>query len=135
MRRLLIDSHVFVWMVGRSPHLSGAVADLIEAQDVAPYLSAASIAELCIKINLGKLTLPVQIGQDAAISFQYSLEQMSMECLPVTLAHAARLRDLPLHHRDPFDRLIVAQAMVEGLTVVTHDRTFARYDGLAVLWA
>lgn len=58
-----------------------------------------------------------------------------MVSLDVTLAHAARLRDLPLHHRDPFDRLIVAQAMAEDLILVTHDRTLARYDGLSVLWA
>lgn len=135
MSRLLIDSHVFIWIVGRNPRLPQSVAEAFETQVARPLLSAASVAELCIKARLGKLPLPEPVAEDAARWFQRSLEQMDMECLPLTLEHAAVLHDLPRHHGDPFDRLIIAQALVEGLTVVTHDRTFARYSGLAVLWA
>ena len=99
------------------------------------FLSTASIAELCIKNNLGKLPLPAEIVDDPAVGFALVLEENFIRPLPIDVPHAAKLRDLPRHHGDPFDRLIIAQAMVEGLTVVTHDRAFARYAGLAVLWA
>ena len=98
-------------------------------------MSTAGIAELCIKSSRGKLKLPIEIQTDTAAGFALILEENSISPLAVSLTHAAKLRDLPRHHGDPFDRLIIAQAMAEGLTVVTHGRAFARYDGLAVLWA
>ena len=99
------------------------------------FVSSAGIAELCIKASLGKLHLPFPSDVDTEAAFSGLLSDIHASALNVTLAHACRLRDLPLHHRDPFDRLMIAQALAEGLTLVTHDRAFARYEGLSVLWA
>ncbi len=132
--RYLLDSHVFLWLVSGSRPIHEDVRAAIQAEATPLFLSTAGIAELCIKNGSGKLMLPAEIEADAIAGFALVLEENSISPLPVTLAHAAALRDLPMHHRDPFDRLIIAQAMIEGLTLVTHDRTFARYEGLAVLW-
>ena len=107
---------------------------MLEESEAPLFVSTIAIAELCIKANLGKLRLPWE--KDEAVSeFDELLQSLEIDPLPVTVAHAARLRSLPMHHRDPFDRLMIAQAMSENLTLVTHDRALARYDGLAVLWA
>ena len=131
---LLIDSHVLMWLANEPPTLSGRVLAALEESDVPLFVSTIAIAELCIKANLGKLRLPWEQGE-AVTEFDELLESLEIAPLPITVAHAARLRNLPMHHRDPFDRLMIAQAMVENLTLVTHDRTLARYDGLTVLWA
>ncbi len=134
-RGFLLDSHVLLWLTPEAPRLSHRVLDQLSLAKNALFASPASVAELCIKASLGKLALPFSRDEDAGEAFAELLEELGVVSLDVTLAHAARLRDLPLHHRDPFDRLIVAQAMAEDLILVTHDRTLARYDGLSVLWA
>ena len=134
-RGFLLDSHVLLWLAPVTPRLSHQVLDQLSLAANALFVSPASVAELCIKASLGKLALPFGQDEDAGEAFAQLLDQLGVMSLDVTLAHAARLRDLPLHHRDPFDRLIIAQAMAENLTLVTHDRTLGRYDGLAVLWA
>ena len=134
-RGFLLDSHVLLWLTPEPPRLSHRVLDQLSLAKNALFASPASVAELCIKASLGKLALPFSRDEDAGEAFAELLEQLGVVSLDVTLAHAAQLRDLPLHHRNPFDRLIVAQAMAEDLILVTHDRTLARYDGLSVLWA
>ena len=134
-RGFLLDSHVLLWLTPVTPTLSHQVLDQLSLAENALFVSPASVAELCIKASLGKLALPFGRDEDAGEAFAQLLEELGIMSLDVTLEHAARLRDLPLHHRDPFDRLIVAQAMAEDLTLVTHDRTLGRYDGLSVLWA
>lgn len=135
MSRFLVDSHVFMWLVDGSRPISRGARDALEDATSDLYLSVAGIAELCIKSGRGRLKLPDAIEREPERGFGVILDAVQMRPLPVTLAHAAALRDLPLHHRDPFDRLMIVQALVEGLAVVTHDRAFARYDGLTVLWA
>ena len=88
-------------------------------------VSAVSAWEVAIKISLGRLRL-----KDP---FATLVERSGFEPLPITFAHATQLEELPRHHADPFDRMLVAQARAEGLTLVTHDRALARYD-VAVLW-
>ncbi len=132
-RGLLIDSHVLMWLAQEPPALSARVLAVLDESEAPRFVSTIAIAELCIKANLGKLQLPCEHEHGEA-DFDELLENLEIDALPVAVAHATRLRGLPLHHRDPFDRLMIAQAMVEGLTLVTHDRAFARYDGLAVLW-
>ena len=134
-RGFLLDSHVLLWLTPVTPTLSHQVLDQLSLAENALFVSPASVAELCIKASLGKLALPFGRDEDAGEAFAQLLEELGIMSLDVTLEHAARLRDLPLHHRDPFDRLIVAQAMAEDLTLVTHDRTLGRYEGLSVLWA
>ena len=88
------------------------------------FLSVVSAWEIGIKSSIGKLRL--------SIGIQEGIRNLDLSLVPVTLPHALRVADLPLHHRDPFDRLLIAQAMVEDLTVLTSDAVFSRY-GVAVM--
>ena len=133
--RFLLDSHIVLWMALNDPQLEARVLARLVEPGTPLLVSTAGIAELCIKASSGKLTLPFGSGVDARTGFEEILDRLEIAALPITMAHAVRLRDLPLHHRDPFDRLMIAQATAEGLTMVTHDRAFARYEGLSVLWS
>lgn len=88
------------------------------------YLSVASAWEIAIKVGLGRLTLPSAPGD----YFERALERSGVTILGIELTHAARVAELPLHHRDPFDRLLVAQAQIEALTLVTADVRLTAYD-------
>jgi PIN domain nuclease of toxin-antitoxin system len=134
-RGLLLDSHVFLWLNDEAGRLNASVLASLADPQTPLLLSVASVAELCIKNALGKLPLPAEIERDPAAGFREALDRMNVTALGLTLEHAARLRDLPRRHRDPFDRLLIAQALEEQLTVVTHDRAFGLYAGLDVLWA
>lgn len=118
MKRLLLDTEAFIWWDANDPRLGGhARAAIQDATEV--YVSAASAWEIAIKVMLGKLRTtrrPAQAVADAGF-FE----------LPVTFEHAEALGALPPHHTDPFDRLIVASARVEGFTIVTSDRLFGPY--------
>lgn len=117
--RILADTHVLLWWLADDPalptHLRDAIAD--ERNDVC--FSAVSIGEIAIKASLGKLEAPA----DPATA----LTSGGFASLPLTAAHAERLRTLPWHHRDPFDRMLVAQAQHEGLIVATVDSQFGAY--------
>jgi PIN domain nuclease of toxin-antitoxin system len=115
---LLLDTHVLIWWdEGRM--LTGAARRAIEEADTV-YVSAASAWEVAIKIGLGRLR-PTRTVQEAA-------EESGFLELPVTFRHAERVAGLPAHHRDPFDRLLIAQADIEGLALVTRDPVFERYE-------
>jgi len=114
---LLLDTHVLIWW-DEGRRLSGAARGAIEAAD-SVYVSAASAWEVAIKIGLGRLR-PARTVEEAA-------DESGFLELPITFRHAQRVSGLPAHHRDPFDRLLVAQAEVEGLTLVTRDPVFERY--------
>lgn len=118
--RLLIDSHVLLWWFDGADRLGATARDAIGDGDNEAVVSAATLWELSIKQAAGRLDVDVDLRA-------HSAEQGFRE-LPVTGRHAVAVRDLPLHHRDPFDRMLVAQAVVEGLTLVTADRALARYD-------
>jgi PIN domain nuclease of toxin-antitoxin system len=128
--RLLLDSHVFLWWLQDNRRLGRAAHRSIEAPTSSVFVSAASIWELAIKIGMGKLRFrrPADTTLDAAIGACGFAE------LPVTARHAIGVRDLPLHHGDPFDRLLAAQALAEQLRLVTADDVFERY-GVAVIAA
>lgn len=120
LRRLLLDTHVWLWWQAGDARLGTQTRHLIQrASEV--RLSAASAWEIAIKCAIGKLTLPV----DADIATE--IAHSGFLSLPVELAHAEDVRRLPLLHRDPFDRLLVSQARVEGLTLVTADAQLAAY--------
>lgn len=132
MTRLLLDTHTFLWSVGKSYRLRPAVASaLAEAAEVC--VSVVVLWEACIKSGLGKLDLPTPLHDDPARGFRTTLAHMRYRLLTVEPEHAAAVRRLPNHHRDPFDRILMAQAMHEGLTLVTHDDVFDRYVGLRTL--
>jgi PIN domain nuclease of toxin-antitoxin system len=124
--RLLLDSNVFIWMVGRPRQLSATVRQELAEPRNDRFVSVASMWEISIKISLGKLTLPGDLG--------VAVEGMAARMLPISMPHVARIQRLPFHHRDPFDRILVAQAIEEGLTIVTRDRRIAAY-GIPVLVA
>lgn len=120
-RRLLLDTSAWIWWQGASTRLGrGARRAIASADEV--RVSIVTPWEASIKAGLGKLTVP----GDADIGA--SLERNGFTLLPVSLQHAAAVRHLPRHHRDPFDRMLVAQAQVEGLAIVTSDPRFLQYD-------
>ena len=122
--RLLLDTHLLLWAAGSSPRLSPPARELIEASENELYFSAASLWEIAIKSGLGREDFIV----DPLILHRALLEHEYSE-LAITGAHAAAVYSLPPLHRDPFDRLIVAQANVEALTLVTADDVVASYQG------
>jgi PIN domain nuclease of toxin-antitoxin system len=126
--RLLLDTHILLWALGDVGKLSAGVSDAIRDPENAVVVSAATAWEIAIKQSLGKLTLPAP----AERWLLSAIETLHAEWLPVEPAHALATRALPWHHRDPFDRLLVAQAMT-GLLLVTHDSRFEPYK-ISVLW-
>ncbi len=123
--RLLLDTHIFLWAVAGSPLLKAPARRLIESADEV-YVSAASIWEVAIKARLGKIEADPR-ALAAAIEASGFLE------LPVRATHAAGVAQLALHHNDPFDRLLMAQARVEPLKLVTVDAMLAKYSDVVVL--
>ena len=121
--RLLLDTHVFVWCVQDNPRLSRDTRRTIRSAAAEVFVSAASIWEVAIKLSVGRLRWRGRPGR----VLDSSIEASGFVELPVTARHAAAVRDLPPHHGDPFDRLLIAQAMTEGLSIVTADDAFARY--------
>jgi PIN domain nuclease of toxin-antitoxin system len=122
--RLLLDTNVFLWWQADDRRLSeGARAAIASAEVV--FVSAATAWEAAIKAALGRLAYPDTI--------EAGVEASGFEKLGITLAHAEQAGALPRHHSDPFDRMLVAQALAEGLTLVTNDRILRRY-GVSILW-
>lgn len=126
--RLLVDTHAFLWFVAGDAQLSRPARRALEHPDAELHVSAATVWEMAIKSSLGRLTLPLPAAEYIAGKVQHGVRM-----LPIEWSHAAAVEKLPFHHRDPFDRLLVAQARAEGLTIVTGDRAFRRY-GVTVLW-
>ena len=127
--RLLLDTHALLWFQAGDRRLSQTARRAIEADDAELLVSAASVWEMAIKASLGRLRLsdPVEAYMTKKIAQGYRM-------LPVSWAHAAKVEALPWHHRDPFDRLLVAQAAEDGYTVVTRDSALDAY-GIAILKA
>jgi PIN domain nuclease of toxin-antitoxin system len=127
--RLLLDSNVFFWSVFNRSKLTPRVLHLLEEDQNELFVSRASIWELSIKVAKGRLEMP-------GSSIRYMLEQSArtgMTVLPIEDAHVLRTETLPHHHRDPFDRILVAQALEEGLTILTSDSEIPKYDA-PVIW-
>jgi PIN domain nuclease of toxin-antitoxin system len=126
---LLLDTHTLLWFLTNDSNLSARARGAIEDSANVARVSAASLWESAIKFALGKLKLPAPYAD----IFPRQLETNGFGLLPVTAAHCATLLTLPFHHRDPFDRLLLAQAKTEGMTLVTDDGQFACY-GIPLLW-
>jgi PIN domain nuclease of toxin-antitoxin system len=121
--RVLLDTHVWLWALADAAALPAALRDRLRSTRDTFLISAASAWEVAIKASLGRLRLPV----DVSAFLQAALRDLPVGEVPVAHAHAARVADLPLHHRDPFDRIMIAQAQVEGLAIMTVDRAFRAY--------
>ena len=117
--KLLLDSHVFLWWQANDPRLTKAFKNVVRSANEV-YVSAVTAWELGLKASLGKLRLPASVEDGVTESGFWEL--------PITFAHARVAVALPHHHRDPFDRMLIAQALVENLTLVTHDAAIQRYE-------
>lgn len=126
---LLLDTHTILWSSQEPGRLSGRVRDLLIDRDNELFISIASCWEIAIKTGLGKLTLHVALDQ----LVRREIANNAMQLLPIDLAHVLRVANLPLLHRDPFDRLLVAQAQHQKMTLVSQDPLLARYD-VPVVW-
>jgi PIN domain nuclease of toxin-antitoxin system len=127
--RLLLDSHAFLWFILDDARLSDRAKSLIAAAESEVVISPATLWEMAIKVRLGKYTLPEPFG--LFMQTQLTLNRISL--LPIDVRHTALLATMPFHHRDPFDRLIVAQALVESIGLVSVDARLDAY-GVARLW-
>ena len=129
MNRFLLDTHVLLWAAAHSARLSPAARAILEEPENILYWSAISTAELAVKASIGKLRLP---GPVHAFVDRH-VRKLGLQRLPLEDPHAAMVEKLPLHHRDPFDRLLVAQALVEEIPLVSADSLLARY-AVEVVW-
>jgi len=116
---LLLDTHALLWWLDANPTLSEKAKSTIADGNNLVFVSAAVIWEIRIKQALGKLEIPS--------NFRKVLDEQPFEMLPITAEHAHAVGDLPAHHRDPFDRMLIAQATVERLTIVTRDAIIEEY--------
>ena len=127
--RVLLDTHAFLWWITEDRRLSARAREVMTDGGNDLLLSAASGWEIAIKASLGRITLPVPI--DRFLSEQ--LQRNGIGTLPIEMSHALRVHASPLLHRDPFDRLLVAQAQLEKLRILTSDPQIAQYD-VETLW-
>ncbi len=126
MQGLLLDTHAVLWWLSGDSRFPNATRSAIEDSGLDVYISTATIWEIAIKVGLGKLRADDDLPEQLAAG--------SFRLLPVSADHAWRVRELPRHHNDPFDRMLVAQAMAERLSLVTADPAFARYQGVHAIW-
>ena len=124
---ILLDTHVALWAITDSPKLPHKARELIEAPKSSIWISAATVWEIAIKHGLGRGDMPVS-GHEAVRYFRES----GYRFLPVEPEHVATVEDLPPHHNDPFDRILVAQALVEPMRLITHDPMVARYSDTVI---
>ena len=127
--KLLIDTHALIWFLEDDPKLSATARAVVEDAANERWVSMASGWEMAIKSQIGKLKLPLVFEG----LFPGALESFGFSILPIQAGHRHRYHALPLHHRDPFDRLLVAQALVNGLAVVGDDAAFDEY-GVTRVW-
>ena len=118
--RLLLDTHALLWAMAEPDQLTERARDMIRDGRNEVLVSAASVWEIAIKRALGRLTAPEGLG--AAIS------AAGFDALPISFEHAELAGSLPTHHHDPFDRMLIAQAQLESLTIVTRDNRFPKYE-------
>ena len=127
--KLLLDTHTLLWFIAGSASLSASARSLIEDVSNDKFVSIASIWEIAIKVSIGKMILSAPFD----VLFPHQLQVNGFHLLPVKIEHTSVVTTLPFHHRDPFDRLLIAQAIEERLTVVSVDDVFDDY-GISRLW-
>ena len=128
--KYLIDTGVWIWLLAEPEKLSRAVLQKFHGDKEELFLSAASVWEMAIKWSKGKLTLP----EPPATHVPSRMLKLGVRPLPISQQHALAVAILPAHHHDPFDRLLIAQAQMENMTLITADREFEKYS-VKLLWA
>jgi len=124
MKRLLLDTHALIWWLNGDDQLGLLAREFIANSSNDVYVSAASVWEMSIKRQMGKLEAPIDLDS--------IIENLGFTKLPISLFHGEQAGNLPLHHRDPFDRMLIAQAQAEGLQILTKDEHFPAY-GISLL--
>jgi len=127
--KLMLDTHAFIWWDSEPAKLSPQALALCQDPANQLLLSVASVWEMQIKLQLGKLTIRIPLAD--VITHQQQTN--NVDIVPITLTHVLTLDGLPSYHKDPFDRLIIAQAMVEGIAVISNDPMFAHYP-IKLIW-
>ena len=122
--KLLLDTHTLLWFIAGNTNLSASARSLIEDASNEKFVSIASVWETAIKISIGKMSLSTPFD----VLFPHQLEINGFELLPVKIEHTSVVATLPFHHRDPFDRLLIAQAIEEKMTLVSVDEIFDDYS-------
>jgi len=128
---ILLDTNALLLLALQPEAIAPATRELFAAQD--RYISQVCAIEIAIKLSIGKLTLPPPFQTDFTRAFLEMAARLSADILAIDLKHIDRLSRLPLVHRDPFDRLIIAQSLENDLTIMTRDRAFADYPGLSLV--
>lgn len=124
----LLDTHALIWLLEENKSLSTNALQVIESFSVKCYVSIASLWEMTIKSNLGKLQLPYDFGELSNALYLYRIQ-----ALQIRMNHLQTLQSLPLHHRDPFDRMLIAQAISNNFTLISKDPLFNNYP-VKLLW-
>jgi PIN domain nuclease of toxin-antitoxin system len=125
--RVLLDTVTFLWSVKEPERVSKKAMAILAGPETEREISAVSLSEMAIKWAIGKLGI-------SRSEVEQGVMDLELRVLPFRGVHAYKMFVLPMHHSDPFDRQIIAQAMVEEIPVVTSDRTFAAYQGLEIIW-
>lgn len=126
--KVLLDTHVFIWLDSEPEKLSQTALNICQNQNNQLYLSVASVWEMQIKHQLGKLNLKLPISQMLTTQEQDN----NLKVLPIKLIY--QLKNLLLHHNDPFDRLLLAQSLQENMSIVSADTKFNQYENVIILW-
>jgi PIN domain nuclease of toxin-antitoxin system len=127
--KLLLDTHAFMWWHSDPEYIPKNTLTLLQDPDNEVILSVVSLWEMQIKIQLGKLTL----RDDLELMLKIQQEQNNISLISVTLPHILELKTLPLHHKDPFDRILIAQSKVENATLISRDSVFKNYE-CSLIW-
>ncbi len=122
--KYLLDTHILLWMSADQSQLSRKIRTILSNEKAEVYLSLASIWEMAIKISLGKLEIDLELEE----FIQIQVIDNSIRVLPITREHLYTQVDLPFHHRDPFDRLLICQAIAEDMALLTADKIFKKYN-------
>lgn len=132
--RALLDTHAFLWWIADAPGLSDRAREVLADDRNELLFSVASAWEIAIKVSLGKLEIPeVEVPEDLEQFVTNQVSENAFEVLPVSLKHALGVYSLPQHHKDPFDRLLIAQALAEGIPLLSRDPAFSSYP-IKVVW-
>jgi len=124
----LLDTHTLIWFLEGAASLSRTALEEIEKEGNTCYVSIASIWEIAIKISINKLEMNISFDK-----LNQLIWQNSFELIPISFQHTKKLLEMPFHHRDPFDRMIISQAIIENLTIISKDNNFTFYD-INCLW-
>lgn len=126
--KYLIDTQILIWLLGESERLPKDILQILKKSENAVFMSAVSIWEIAIKLSIGKLILPFKLKNVVK-----EINDLNINILDISSEHFIKVADLPFHHKDPFDRLIISHAMLEKPPIISSDSNFRKYD-LEIIW-